>query len=172
MRLISMTENENQFQKSDEAINWRNVGVKRERNHEGLIARLITGKTSIFQYNKDLMVFAAMVGFSEGQRTEVKGDVIEIILDTYASDGKDGFIYLLALLETKDGACLKDSGLRSSVKIFEEYCNAGLYIIAKWLDENPGDPTGIDTLLEKIFAKLSQIDPSKDGDNEDIDIDI
>lgn len=155
-----------------DAINWRTIGVKRERNHDALIARLTLDNKSIFQYLKDLMVFAAMVGYSQGERREIAGDTIEIILETYATDEKDGFIYLLGLLEHEDGKVLKDQNLRKCVEVFEEYCNAGLYIIEAWLDDNPGDPSGIDTLLHHIYMKMAENEESEEPVNDDIEIDV
>lgn len=136
------------------SFNWRSVGVKRERTHEALTQRLTVSGTTIFTYLKDLMVFAAMVGYSENDRIPLSGATIEISLDTYSSDEKDGFIYLLGLIATRNGNCLKNENLRETVKVFEEYCNGGLYIITKWLDENPSDPRGLDTLLDKVFERL------------------
>lgn len=137
------------------SFNWRSVGVKRERTHEALTQRLTVSGTTLFSYLKDLMVFAAMVGYSENERVSLNGPTIEITLDTYSSDQKDGFIYLLGLIESRNGTCLKNENLRETVKVFEEYCNGGLYIITKWLDENPSDPIGLDTLLDKVFEKLT-----------------
>lgn len=147
---------EDKASQADSSFNWRSVGVKRERTHEALTQRLEIGGTTIFSYLKDLMVFAAMVGFSENQRLSLTGPTIEISLDTYSSDQKDGFVYLLGLTEVRNGACLKNENLRETVRVFEEYCNGGLYIITKWLDENPSDPVGLDTLLDKVFQKLTQ----------------
>jgi dnd system-associated protein 4 len=157
---------------SGDAINWRNIGVKRERNHEALISRLTLENRSVFQYLKDLMVFATMVGYNHNKRRELSGENIEIVLDTYASDEKDGFIYLLGLLEYKDGQVLKDEKLKECVAVFEEYCNAGLYIIEAWLDENPGDPSGVDTLLDKIYQRLSENEKLKQIDNDEIELNI
>ena len=158
---------------SDDQINWRTVGVKRDRKYEELIARLNSGNRSVFQYLKDLMVFAAMVGFSAGKREAIQGESVEIILDTYSSDQKDGFIYLLALIEEKNGDCLKDANLHASVKIFEEYCNAGLAIIKGWLDSNPTDPSGgVDTLLDRVYQKLCENEKCDVPDNESITIEI
>jgi len=151
-------------------INWRTIGVKRERHHEALISRLTLNDKSIFVYLKDLMIFSAMVGHDLNVRRPLKGEAIEIILDTYASDQKDGFIYLLALIERKDGLVLKDDNLRETVQIFEEYCNAGLYEITNWLDENPGDPIGIDTLLTKILVKLVENDSQEPVDPNAIEV--
>lgn len=156
--------------KEDTIINWRTVGVKRERKHEALISRLTMDSKGIFQYLKDLMVFAAMVGHFYGDRKPLAGETIEIILDTYASDQKDGFIYLLGLMEFKDGELLKDKRLKDSVSVFEEYCNAGLYVIESWLDDNPGDPSGVDTLLQKIYERLAENEKEASVSNDDIEV--
>ena len=155
-----------------EQINWRTVGVKRERKYEELIARLNSGEKSIFQYIKDIMVFAAMVGYSRGAREQLSGETIDIILETYSSDEKDGFVYLLALIDTEDGSCLKDANLHSSVKVFEEYCNAGLAIIKSWLDENPGDIGGVDTILGKVYGQICDNEKAEIPRNEDIEIEV
>ncbi len=150
-----MTYNESNAPLTQElSFKWRSIGVKRERTHEALTQRLTVSGTTIFSYLKDLMIFAAMVGYSENERVSLSGPTIEISLDTYSSDEKDGFIYLLGLIESRTGTCLKNENLRETVKVFEEYCNGGLYIITKWLDENPSDPIGLDTLLDKVFQKL------------------
>jgi len=165
-----MSDRNPEMNDTEQVINWRTVGVKRERHHEALISRLTLNDKSIFVYLKDLMVFAAMVGHDLNIRRPLKGETIEIILDTYASDQKDGFIYLLALIEKKDGLVLKDENLRETVQIFEEYCNAGLYEITNWLDNNPGDPIGIDTLLTKILAKLVENDSQGPVDPNTIEV--
>ena len=157
---------------SDTQINWRTIGVKRERKYDELVARLNAGEKSIFQYIKDLMIFAAMIGYSEGKREPVHGDAIDIIMDTYASDQKDGFIYLFALIESKDGSCLKDINLHSSVRVFEEYCNAGLAIIQGWLDAAPGDPSGVDTILDHVYKQLCENEKGTKVDNEAISLDL
>ena len=150
---------------------WRNVGVKRERTHEPIVSRFtaIDGGVPVFQYIKDLMVFAATVGHSMGQRKPVEGDTISIILDTYASDQKDGFVYILALLEAKDANVLRPENLSQAVVVFEEYCNAGLYEIQRWLDENPSDPDGIETLLDRTYTSLMK-SPESENSDEDITI--
>ena len=74
----------------------------------------------------------------------------------------------------KNGSSLKDENLPASIKIFEEYCNAGLEEIQLWLDENPGDHSGIDTLANKIFEQVIENEKSqKMIDNpEDIEVDF
>ena len=156
---------------------WKKLSVKRDRAHEPLVEKLCTdkdGNKPVFVYLKDLMVFASMVGYSKGKRSPLSGDGVSIILETYATDQKDAFIYLLALMTEKNGACLKDENLPASIKIFEEYCNAGLEEIQLWLDENPGDHAGIDTLADKIFCQAIANEKSQNiaDSPEDIEVDF
>lgn len=136
---------------------WRNLPVKRDRQFEPLVEKLCTnkdGNKQVFRFIKDLMVFAAMVGYSIDKRKALVGDGVSIILDTYSTDRKDAFIYLIALITEKNGSILKDENLPKAIKIFEEYCNAGLEKIKLWLDENPKDHIGVDTLFDKIYEQV------------------
>lgn len=136
---------------------WQKLSVKRDRKHEPLVKKLCTnedGHKPVFTYIKDLMIFAAMVGFSANKRKKLEVDGISIILETYASDHKDSFIYLIALITEKNALALKDENLANSITIFEEYCNAGLEEVQLWLDENPGDYSGIDTLADKVYEQV------------------
>jgi dnd system-associated protein 4 len=156
---------------------WKKLSVKRDRSNEPLVEKLCSdkdGNKPIFTYIKDLMVFASMVGYSKGRRKPLRTDGISIILETYASDQKDAFIYLLALITEKNGSSLKDENLPASIKIFEEFCNAGLEEIQLWLDENPGDHAGIDTLTNKIFEQviLNEKSQNRVDNPEDIEVDF
>ena len=145
------------FNEPNEKQTWKKLPVKRDRIHEPLVDKLTSnkeGNSALFPYIKDLMVFAAMVGFSKSKRKPIGNETVSIILETYETDRKDAFIYLIALMTEKNGACLKNENLLSSIKIFEEYCNAGLAEIQFWFDENPGDHLGIDTLSDKIFEQV------------------
>ncbi len=151
---------------------WLGINVNRDRKHEPLVEKLTQGDHVIFSHNKDLMVFAAMVGYSHDKFESVTSDKIQITLGTYANTQQDTYIYLLALLKKKDATCLKYENLNDAVKVFEGYCNAGLSIIQSWMDENPGDPTGIDTLEKKIVerALLNEQRSQENLDNNNLDI--
>lgn len=154
---------------------WLKLNVRRDRKHERIVELLCQTKTngkSVFSYNKDLMVFAAMVGYSHGSRKPISGDGISIILETYASDQKDAFIYLIALMTVKEGTILKDERLPEAIKIFEEYCNAGLEKITLWIEENPGDPTGVESLIEKIWEKVIKNESSSVAEISPDDVDV
>ena len=153
----------------EEDFNWRNVNVLRNRKYEPLVEKLCSQKSSysnkpLFEFNKDLMVFAAVLGYSLSEKERVDKNGIQITLNTYSSDDKDGYIYLIALLEKRNVEILKQGNIREAVKIFEEYCNGGLSVIQSWMDDNPGDIEGVDTLVEKIFDQLVKC--SVDGGTE------
>ena len=136
---------------------WRKLSVKRDNKFGPLVEKLVLKKENgnpVFRRIKDLMVFAAMVGYSKKIRGKVSSSNTSIILETYATDDLDGFIYLLSLMTTKDVTTLKDDNLPQAISIFEEYCHGGLDEIKLWLDENPTDLDGIDTLNDKIFEQI------------------
>jgi len=156
---------------------WRKLAVRRDRRHEPLVQKLCSGadgSSGIFTFNKDLMVFAAMVGYKLQKRTPLSPENIQIVLETYASDQKDAYIYLLGLVTQKEASILKDENLTKAIKIFEEYCNSGLDEIKLWLDENPSDPSGVLTLNEKIYeqVKKNRLNESKEINHEEIELEF
>tara|TARA_B100000780_G_C21034805_1_gene415005 strand:+ start:185 stop:673 length:489 start_codon:yes stop_codon:yes gene_type:complete len=140
--------------------------VYRNRKYEPLIDKLCVRKyehsdTSLFKTNKDLMIFAAMVGHANNKKEKLEKKPMQIFLRVYISDEKDGFIYLLSLLEHESANVLQTENLGEVIKLFEQYCNGGLSIIQSWLDDNLGDLDGMETLAEKILEQLVMI--SKDN---------
>lgn len=156
------------------SVNWVSIRVHRERAHESTCKRLCDGNPQIFRFLKDLMVFAALVAYSRGERRPLEyqsqEDLIRIELGTYASDESDGYIYLLGLLDLKDANSLRDNKLHDVVQVFEEYCNAGLYTIKEWLDDNPASLDGVETLLNIIQEELVANQPAESGGEAPISI--
>lgn len=158
------------FTNDEKTINWRNIGVRRERKFESLMKALVTGDKVIFKHLKDIMVFAAMIGYSEGKREPLNAsDTIPITLGTYQSDNQDCFIYLLALMTFQSGEYLRDEKLNESVKVFEEYCNAGLNIIEGWREDNPTIDI-VDLILGKIYDQFSENQSDTPIDNTSLDL--
>jgi len=138
-----------------ESIDWRNLNVRRDREFEPLVDSLVHRYPSIFTHIKDLMVFAAMVGFSKNRKEPLSKDTIPILMSTYATDQLDGFIYMISLIHTRDGNCLRDEQLADSIKIFEEFCRGGLLSIQGWINSDPTtDPAEI--LLYKILEQFNK----------------
>lgn len=152
-----------------------NFNVNRERRHENLLQHLVADSTtSIFRFNKDLMVFAAMIGYCYDHKVPLKcPDPIQIVLSTYASKEDDGFIYLLGLMESKDAKCLKTANLKNPIQVFEEYCNGGLDLLQDWFESDPTDIDKIETLEEKLLVQIQQNEELyKDIDNENLEVEF
>ena len=154
------------------AENFRNLQVNRVKTYEEFPVQHLMDQ-GMFRTGKDLMVFASLVGLSEGRRKPLdKQATTQIFMHVYQTDAMDGFIYLAALAETKNIQCIATENVRESVKIFEEYCNGGLEIIKSWLEDNPTDVSGIDTIFDKISEKLTDKKIIMNVDNAGLEIEL
>lgn len=140
-------------------MEWRNISVERDNDiADPIITKLVkNSETAIFQTGKELMVFAAMIGYCFDKKKTLTTDIrkrTSITLGTYAHTDHDGFIYLLALIEKKNAIFLKNASINESIKIFEQYCNGGLDLINDWFRNDPTDIAKLDTLWEKIDSHL------------------
>ncbi|WP_395301156.1 hypothetical protein V1599_05565 [Enterobacter sp. ECC-175] len=108
----------------------------------------------IFNSFVDLAVFAAIVAINKTP-TPIEKNGREIPDRIFISNHKEGLVYMIALMDTKDPYILKDE--RKCWKIFQEYANTGMSEIAGWLTDNPTDITGVDTLLNIIANRASNL---------------
>lgn len=150
-----------------------NKDVRRNKKYEDVVNILVNGRLSnntqapgkkVFNYIKDLMVFAAMVGKRHERRESVEKDNIGITLHTYSGDGgrnsitdQHNIIFMFGLLYYKDMNYLRNEKIDESIKLFEEYSNGGLSLIKEWLIESSWDSLCI---LEKIHDQASEEKPS------------
>jgi dnd system-associated protein 4 len=112
--------------------------VHRPSDKEPLIGRLAgDGEDRIFTSMRDLLVFAAVLGKSEGRRVELgrtHPDGIRVSL--FDDPGHAQLIDTLAILEHPDDVdILREERLGERIEIFEEYANAGLEILGMHLAE-------------------------------------
>ncbi|MDN2483436.1 hypothetical protein [Vibrio agarivorans] len=143
-----------------EITDWRKLNVYRDSRFEALESKLCTNKGSTdpdaFSAIKDLMVFAALVGFQLDKFEPLSDKVPKssILLETYASTDKDSYIYLIALSKEPRLEILKDEHLREAISIFEAYCNGGLRYIDSWLMKNLSEPLVTNTLFNETLGFL------------------
>ncbi|CAH6804723.1 conserved hypothetical protein [Vibrio chagasii] len=147
-----------------EFTDWRKLQVYRDSRFESLESKLCTNKGSTdpnsFGAIKDLMVFAALVGFQLGKYEPLndKSRSTSILLETYASTNKDSYIYLIALSKEPSLDILKNEQLRKAISIFEGYCNGGLKHIDSWLMKNLSEPLVTNTLFNQTLEFLIEND--------------
>lgn len=144
-----------------EALDWRNLAVRRESRFEILEKRFCSTKDAssndaTFNTIKELMVFAALIGFQldDYQPIEAKSNTGSILLGTYASTKHDAYIYLIALGRKSSLDVLRDDNLKDAICIFEGYCNAGLTHIDNWVLNNLGEPLISNVLFNQTLEYL------------------
>ncbi|WP_018939044.1 MULTISPECIES: hypothetical protein [unclassified Thioalkalivibrio] len=116
------------------------------------------GRRPIFATYMQLMVFAAMVGYSErkGRRElESKERGSEVEERVFVNERFDGLAYLLALHEYKDGDILRDSRDAECWRVIEGYAANGFECIKDWLLDSATDIDGVDTLLARMKEKAA-----------------
>lgn len=123
--------------------------VNRSRKHEDMVQRLAiqqhpVTKRSLFLTIRELMCFAAMLGYSKGrsEKLDRKVGVEDIAIQQFEVNDSIDFIYLIALAQQKNLDVLEEGNEDDAVTIFEEYANGGLEIIAEWMRSSPDDPYG------------------------------
>lgn len=144
-----------------------------DKKYSNLCAQLVDDKVvqtgeKIFNTYMDLSIFSAMIAMEKG-RIPVENNGTEIPDRVFYNNQKEGLVYLIALLETKDPYVLKDD--KQCWRIFQEYVNTGMSEISSWLIDNPTDDTGVDTLLNSIAEKASALlnTETQSGDIPEID---
>ena len=102
---------------------------------------------SIFSTIKDLMYFAALLGFENNKRIPLSNDhqKEDIGKTEWNNDKNLVLIFAIAFAETNDIDILKIEREEEMIKIFEEYANGGFAIIESW--QSVTDDEGITSLI-------------------------
>ena len=126
--------------------------IRGDEKFEEMIRNLshpVTGKP-IFPTMRELICFAAVLGFEHGKRAELNGKTFEVVggrIFEGSSLAMD-LLYLIALASEKNADILRDE--EPMLKIFEEYAHGGLEILHGWLREKPEDINGDKAILEAL----------------------
>ena len=150
--------------------------VWRDKKYSILAERLVEKGTGycgqkIFLTFRDLMVFAAMVGFHHSKKNLVlvNDRAFEIPQRVFEYTEADAYVYLCALQDQKSGEIFREKNENVCWRIFESYANSGLEIIDNWLLDSPGDIDGVDTILNEMkkvaadLIKSDEISPDLDS---------
>lgn len=136
--------------------------IWRDKKHTQLTERLVDKETgycgeTIFTHYRDMMVFAAMVGFHYGKKNVVDDRGFEIPQRVFESNDYDTYIYLCSLQDQKSSEIFREKNQNECWKIFESYANSGLEIINNWLIDSPGDIDGVDTILNEMKRVAAEL---------------
>lgn len=153
----------------------RAPNINRSRIHEDMVQRLAIQKLpgterTLFPTIRELLCFAALLGYSEGRRLQLEKDkgVEDVSYQQFERGDAEDLIYLLALAEERDPEILKDGNEGRCAEIFEEYVNGGLRIIHEAMLRGGGeypDRDIIDMLQELGYLDSNDEEPDISGVN-------
>lgn len=113
--------------------------LRRSERFESVCKQLVEekterGKREVFPTFRELVTFAAAIGFDQGRSLAIDGPSKEIesrILENHPPTMD--MIDLIALAETKDTMILLDGRENDRLEIFERYANGGLEVLDEWM---------------------------------------
>jgi dnd system-associated protein 4 len=131
--------------------------IRRSERFEDLVKQLTTekphlaGGKAVFPTIRDLMSFAAVLGFEHGRKKPVDSKFIPIESRPFErSESTVDLIYLLALASEKNVEILRDEENERLVSIYEEFAQGGFEILEGWLLESPEDANGDRAIINAL----------------------
>ena len=130
--------------------------VQRDIKHEPLVRQLAetvnpATKRSLFPTMRELLCFAAALGFQMDRRVSLGEETAEVDGRVFENlDSAVDMIYLVGLAGTRDVGILQPEREEELIKVFEEYANGGLLILGEWLRAQGGDVYGDQAILSAL----------------------
>lgn len=131
--------------------------IQRDTSHEEFVKELTTGDFPLFREIWRLLLLAASIGVRDGLREPLAAvDSNKSMPETYFNaPAWRGFLYLIALEESGDSACLHATSENQDklITAFEEYANYGLRVLK---DRLSSSTSKLDDLTSFILEATSQ----------------
>lgn len=127
--------------------------IRRSKKYEGLVRQLAEAVhphagRPIFPTMRELMCFAAVVGFDCERKKPLETTTMEIDGRTFENHQQSlDLIYLIALADAKDAEVLREDSEDQCLSIFEQYAEGGFEELSAWLKERPEDENGDSAVL-------------------------
>jgi dnd system-associated protein 4 len=149
----------------------RAPNINRSRVYEELVQRLsmqnIPGSDrKLFPTIRELLCFAALLGFSEKRRTPLdrSAGVEDVSYQQFERDpAAEDLLWTIAVAETEGTDILREGRESKCAEIFEEYANGGLAIVNDFLLRNGGeypDRALMALLRERGYLKDTEPEPN------------
>lgn len=151
----------------------RAPNINRSRIHEEMVQRLAMQKLpgtdrTLFPTIRELLCFAALLGYSEKRRLPLDKDkgVEDVSYQQFERGDAEDLIYLIALAGTKDPEILKDGEESRCAEIFEEYANGGLQVLREAMLRGGGeypDRDILELLRDRGYLDAEEEEPDVSG---------
>lgn len=151
--------------------------IRWQKNHEALVRRLAetphpANKKSIFPTMRELISFAAMLGFEMDNHPALKGDTLEIDWRIWQNNQLAmDLLFLIPLAHRQSAEILREEAEEELIQVFEEYANGGLEILQGWMNEKPDDLNG-DRAILAALQKRGFLQPTKQAEDVLADIEF
>ncbi len=144
----------------------RAPNINRSRLYEDIVQKLAAmplpgSERRLFPTIRELLCFAALLGFSEQRRLPLDRSqgVEDISYQQFERGDAENLIFLIALAETEDPDILREGEEAKCAEIFEEYANGGLAIIKDHLLRAGGEYP--DKALMSMLAERKYLVPAQ-----------
>ena len=132
--------------------------IRRPKSYDKLLKEL-RDKENIFRTYKDILIFAACLGFKSGKRVSFKESSEPIKRDIFNGTYDSAVINAIALLEKNDTQILTDGCADERIAIFEEYACGGLEIIQREIADGPDDwENGFLAMIHQEKGEITLLD--------------
>jgi dnd system-associated protein 4 len=116
---------------------------------------------SIFATMRELVCFAAVLGFENERKHPLQSKTFEVDGRIYSNSQQAlDLLYLICLAHSRDAEVLREENEDASIEVFEEYAQGGFEILEGWLREKPEDLNGDQAILTAL-AKHKFLDAPK-----------
>jgi dnd system-associated protein 4 len=116
-----------------------------------------------FRENRDVLVFAAAVGWHERRRVPLATKDEPIRWETATNRrGTEPLANMIAAVESNDPEILSDDRFDERLEIFEQYANGGLEVLRGLLASEPR--AAVDVILE-LVQKISRSEETRESVN-------
>ena len=130
--------------------------VNRSQRYEALVQGLARQGEggSIFSTIRELMCFAALLGYELGTREKLPKDLgtEDIQLSVFENNDSIDYIYMIAVGETGNTDVFRSDSEIDMVTIFEEYAHGGLGVIEDWMNQF-SDAEGFKAIIQGLYSR-------------------
>ena len=119
------------------------IRIRRPQRHEVLVKQLVDER--VFDKIRDVLLFAASIGFANQRRTAFDKSGEQIRYETVTEPAyADALINMVAVLENEtDPEVLGPDRLADRIRVFEEFANGGLDLIQEKMNMKSGSAESI-----------------------------
>jgi dnd system-associated protein 4 len=141
------------------------VRIRRPSAHKVLLDKLCEDAGNPFNHYYEVLVFSAALGFVHGVRGPFTKTDETVRWEAFQRiDGAAELVDMLAAAAVEERDVLADEQAEQRYRIFEEYANGGLEVIAKAIAASPAKRTR-EVVLDLVLSEQAPAEPELDFDS-------